>query len=438
MSERLPYEEQLPQQLRDFPLPDENAAWEDMRRRLEEDDDDGVIVWWRRGCAGWGLLLLGLLALGWWTMYENGIFSGSKNEQKKDSTVSITPAEKNSTTDTVNHSLLQQQKTERDTTLQTDTAVSQATPVSQPSMKEKKTREQKSSIKSKQTDTVVKQQPGKPILEKPTVQKASDSTTVKDTIKFIAGDSAKTVRKDSARKQTKTDTTASNVKKKTDSLKKKEIFFSAGLGLNQQIPVAGQKAVPYGSQGRKFSLADYIPSVYLRLNKKDKWFIQGEFRYGAPQYTKPLLYFEKVDTGGGNSRTTTKQLQKTYYHQLPLSFNYYVSPNWSIGAGLVWNKFSKSVYEEAVRDPNSLPDSFITKQVMTSKQPQAEGLSKSYFQGLFETQYQWKRFSFGARYTFGLQPYIKFTLPGQPEQKERNQSLQVFLRYELWRSLKSK
>lgn len=437
MSERLSYEEQLPQQLRDFPLPDENTAWEDMRRRLEEDDDDGVVVWWRRGCAGWGLLLVGLLTLGWWIMYDNGIFSGSKNEQKKDSTVNIIPVEKNSSIDTVSHAPLQ---TDRGTTLQVDTALIQTTPGSQSSMKEKKTQEQKSSIKSKQTDTVVKQQPGKPIPEKPTIQKTSDSTTVKDGIKFTTGDSTKTVSKDSVRKQIKTDTTAGNVKKKTDSLKKKEIFFSAGLGLNQQIPVAGQKAVPYGSQGRKFSLADYIPSVYLRLNKKDKWFIQGEFRYGAPQYTKPLLYFEKVDTGigGGNSRTTTKQLQKTYYHQLPLSFNYYVSPGWSIGAGLVWNKFSKSVYEEAVRDPNSPPDSFITKQVMTSKQPQAEGLSKSYFQGLFETQYQWKRFSFGARYTFGLQPYIKFTLPGQPEQKERNQSLQVFLRYELWRSLKSK
>lgn len=437
MSERLPYEEQLPQQLRDFPLPDENAAWEDMRRRLEEDDDDGVIVWWRRGCAGWGLLLLGLLTLGWWIMYENGIFSGSKNEQKKDSTVNITPVEKNSSIDTVNHTPLQ---TDKGTTLQVDTAMSQATPVPQYSTKEKKTREQKSNIKSTQTDKVAQQQADKPIAEKPTVQKANDSATAKDTTKFITGDSTKTVRKDSVKKQIKTDTTASNVKKKTDSLKKKEIFFSAGLGLNQQIPVAGQKAVPYGSQGRKFSLADYIPSVYLRLNKKDKWFIQGEFRYGAPQYTKPLLYFEKADTGigGGNSRITTKQLQKTYYHQLPFSFNYYVSPEWSIGAGLVWNKFTKSVYEEAVRDPNSLPDSFITKQVMTSKQPQAEGLSKSYFQGLFETQYQWKRFSFGARYTFGLQPYIKFTLPGQPEQKERNQSLQVFLRYELWRSLKSK
>lgn len=433
MSERLPYEEQLQQQLRDFPLPDENAAWEDMRRRLEEDDDDGVIVWWRKGCAGWGLLLLGLLALGWWIMYDNGVFSGSADGQKKDPIVNSTPAGKSSSADTINRVQLQQQRADRDTSVQTDTVISKATTVLQPSIK--KTQERKTGVRSRSADTAVQHQ-DKPVSGQPVTGKTRDSATIQDIIKFVTADSTKTVLKDTVKKQVKTDTAASNIKK-TDSLKKKEIFFSAGLALSQQIPIAGQKAVPYGSQGRKFSLADYIPSVYLRLNKKDKWFIQGEFRYGAPQYTKPLVYSEKVDTSGVD-KTTTKQLQKTYYHQLPLSFNYYVSPDWSIGAGLVWNRFNKSVYEEAVRDQNTPPDSFISKQVMTSKQPQAEGLSRSYFQGLFETQYQWRRFSFGARYTFGLQPYIKFTLPGQPEQKERNQSLQVFLRYELWRSLKSK
>jgi hypothetical protein len=175
--------------------------------------------------------------------------------------------------------------------------------------------------------------------------------------------------------------------------------------------------------------------VYVRLNKKDKWFIQGEFRYGAPQYNKPITYYENADTGTApNPIDTARTLQKTYYHQLPISFNYYVKPQWSIGAGLVWNKIRKSVYEESVRSPNAPPDSFYSKQTFTSNQSQE--LSKSYFQGLIETQYQWRRFSFGARYTFGLQPFIKFTLPGEAEQKEKNQSLQVFLRYQLFRTPK--
>ena len=43
MSDRLPYEEQLVQQWNDLPLPDEDMAWADMKRRLEEDDDDSII-----------------------------------------------------------------------------------------------------------------------------------------------------------------------------------------------------------------------------------------------------------------------------------------------------------------------------------------------------------------------------------------------------------
>ena len=61
MSERLPYEDKLQQQLNDLPLPDENKAWADMKRRLEEDDDNGAIIWWRQGCMLWGLLLIALL-----------------------------------------------------------------------------------------------------------------------------------------------------------------------------------------------------------------------------------------------------------------------------------------------------------------------------------------------------------------------------------------
>jgi hypothetical protein len=55
-------------------------------------------------------------------------------------------------------------------------------------------------------------------------------------------------------------------------------------------------------------------------------------------------------------------------------------------------------------------------------------------QALIETQYQWKRFTAGARYSFGLQPYLKFKLPGGEQREERNSSMQLFIRYELWRS----
>src|SRR5687767_10058006 len=76
MSERLPYEQHLHQQWTEVPLPNEDMAWADMKRRLEEDDDEGFIFWWRPGCGIIGLLLV-LLGLGWWMLRE------SKEEKEK-------------------------------------------------------------------------------------------------------------------------------------------------------------------------------------------------------------------------------------------------------------------------------------------------------------------------------------------------------------------
>ena len=73
MSERLQYEQQLHQQWHDLPLPDENLAWADMKRRLEEKEDDKILVWWR-SCLLWGLLLLGLMAAGWWIFQPERLF----------------------------------------------------------------------------------------------------------------------------------------------------------------------------------------------------------------------------------------------------------------------------------------------------------------------------------------------------------------------------
>src|SRR4026208_2180263 len=64
MNGKLPYEEQLEQAWDELPLPNEDMAWKDMRRRLDEDDDDKIVVPPpKRGC-GAGALLIGLLLLG--------------------------------------------------------------------------------------------------------------------------------------------------------------------------------------------------------------------------------------------------------------------------------------------------------------------------------------------------------------------------------------
>jgi hypothetical protein len=251
-------------------------------------------------------------------------------------------------------------------------------------------------------------------------------------------DTTRAVLKDSIRKVNPVERVQEKVSKK-DSSKQKSLRFGAGIAMHQLLPLDGQKLTPYNRQGRKGSLADYIPSVYFRMYKNDKWFIQSEFRYGAPQSTKEITY-EQINVPDSTQYTTTlsSKLKKTFYHQLPLTFNYFIRPHWSLGAGIVWNKFNSAVYEqELVRRNNvTAQDSIISKNIQRERPDfdSASVFSKNYLQAVIETQYKWKRLSLGARYSFGLQPYLKFTLPGGTQQHERNQSLQIFLRYELWKS----
>jgi hypothetical protein len=511
MSERLPYEEQLTQQWTDLPLPDENMAWADMKRRLDEDDDDGgIIVWWRRGCGLWGLVLLVLLAVGWWIFRPEKWFTksdtnkpvaseqpanaGNPNNNSNPSGNTTTPGSNSNTTPTdaangnSNTTVPGNDKTNTpgntiaNPVANDTTAGKTTTGSSNMQLNPAGTKKTNATTSGRRTNYSTNpslitvnnklprgRQPNKPVVNKdkskdPLVNHSGDPSPGKPTVAdkglpTVTPDSS-TVRKptdipvdsvvaktnvvDSVKKKdsaAKKPVVAATPTEKKDSSKKKSTFFSAGIAVHQLIPVAGQQTSPYNSLGRKGTLLDYIPSVYVRFNKEGKWFIQAEFRYGVPQYTKKILYDQTVvpDTGA-NPRffiTTSNRLQKTYYHQLPVSFNYFIKPGWSIGGGLIWNRFSTAITDREQIKHNNITstDSVIVKGIVKEKlNDTASIFAKSYFQAMFETQYQWKRFSIGARYSLGLEPFIRFTLPNGLPQQERNQSVQIFLRYQLWRS----
>ncbi|MET0463767.1 MAG: hypothetical protein ABW007_11470, partial [Chitinophagaceae bacterium] len=376
MSERLPYEEQLPQHLRDFQLPDENGAWADMKRRLDEDDDEGAIVWWRKGCALWaGLLFIAaLLITGWWyfSREKNDRIAGGQAvhdqpltadpQSRQRDTLSNGPQTQHTgpapaiTPDTPHVSIqdalkdtissarkrgaaiskMQQQQlttagksdpakeqisskeTPKKKNLNT-TAVrrnvdgSIIVPPQQATTRPALTNPPVASVNNPTADSIRRFVAGDTLIRKEATAISSPQTLPLDSIKaFVTGDSSFRRKNDSANTAIQSwpidsikafvtgDTilrqTTDSMIAPTDSLptrdssinktaaKEKEYFLSAGLALHQQLPIAGQKAVPYASQGRDFSLADYIPAVYFRFNRKHRWFIQGEFRYGAPQY----------------------------------------------------------------------------------------------------------------------------------------------------------
>jgi hypothetical protein len=485
MNDRLPYEEQLAQQWNDLPLPDENVAWDDMKRRLEEDDDGGIIPIWLRGCGLWSLLAIVLIGIGWWLIrpdkwwnkkQETGnVKTIDQKENKNNTATRINTGDTTQVTKITNEikSNGSSKKTSTDsrvdnslTTINKKSFSKNNDPVSiEPKtagtkkkrktndpptvknipQKNKQPADKKSSDQTETGKIDISIQPASKKKDTSDITEAKtkpvtvnkDSTSVA-TVPVNKKDSiAKKMLSDSISKKN-TETTVKTNEPKKDSSKPKTISFSAGLGLQQLLPIAGQKLNPYNSAGRKGSFADYIPSVFARMYKNDKWFLQLEFRYGAPQYTKDLLYQQnfKNDSIGGVQFTTitASKLKKTFYHQLPLTFNYFILPDWSIGTGVVWNKFVSAVSQEEVNRKNNITQVIdsISNRIITDRNDTL--FKKSYFQAVFETQYRWKRFSIGARYSFGLQPYIKFTLPGDIRREERNKSLQIFLRYELWKS----
>jgi hypothetical protein len=505
MNEKLPYEEQLDRGWDELPLPNEDMAWKDMKRRLDEDDDDKIVVPPpRRGC-GVGALLIGLLLLGgfwfllrpeaWFTKKENETAQQTKKDVIKDTDKNQTEVkvEKNanevedrtkvkndenvdkptpgdttnikSTTDNRNEDdksknetkhpdIRSTTKTSEPLTIKDEVIIQTTDP------KTKKKQANKQRVKTNNSEDVSDIQ-NKKQVDKSDSQESVSNQKKKDTDDNTLNQNAPVQQKDSVDREAKSPPIQTNRQPVTDSAKiktvqptkdstvknknivkqkdkeQRPIFFSAGLGLHQQIPIAGQEWVTYNSLGRTGILSDYIPSINFRMEKQDRWFLQTEFRYGAPQHTKSFIYDQTItrDTQTQVAITNSTVLKKTYYHQVPLTFNYYVLPNWSIGTGIQWNRFKSAVAEESVTksSPGTI-DSLISKKIISVNQDTAGAFVKSWTQGIIQTQFQWKRFSIGAKYSFGLQPYIKFTLPNQPMQEEKNSSFQIFLRYELWRS----
>ena len=489
MNERLPYETQLAWQWSattagtDFPLPDENLAWADMRRRLDEDEEKRPVAWWRWGCLGWALLGLLAVGAGWYFLQpQKWLSENRKNEtviseqppptgpakqqeKGKQSRAIIPTGEEQNGFNPANESADQDKKNKKiaidkqpdpEPTLNPLTA-SNGTSTMQSGngkkQKKTKTKREESSVtttntrkQANTTDLKMMNQAGSQTMD--TAEKKDDPLPQRPVSQAVVKNDTLEVKQKNTIAVQKSLPHKDSVNVKTGKEKKEQevkdkipLVFSAGFGLHQQVPLAGQTFTPYSSQGRKASFADYLPAVYLRLEKEKKWFLQGEFRYGAPQYTKQFTYRQQlVPDTGSNPRYSTLTgygLKKTFYHQLPLTFHYFIRPGWSVGAGMQWNLFKSAVAEREVSRKNNFTqiDSLVSRSIF-KEEGNGSLFRKTYWQAVIESQYKWNRFSFGARYAFGLQPYIQFTLPGQSLRQERNHALQLFMRYELWRQKK--
>ncbi len=233
-----------------------------------------------------------------------------------------------------------------------------------------------------------------------------------------------------------TDTTATVRQAKISFKKQRKYFIDAGVQLNQSLPLNGQKIVAYNYQGNKNLLYDYIPSAYIKFEKDKHWFVQTEFIYVAPQLIKPFSYSRKTkaDFVMSTVTTTSDHLQKSYYTQLPLSFNFYIKPHLFVGIGAKYNWFRGAVtqHETVINDIKADSQNTI-KHIVPIKAFNDSFLYKSQSALLLQTGYSWKKWSFSLRYTKALQPFITYTLPDGTISNKRNSSFLLLVGYSLYK-----
>lgn len=500
MNELKRYDQALADKLEYLSMPPEDFAWAEMKKLLEEDDNDPVVVpFFRRpGCLLLGLVTALLLSIGGWFYFKRNAVPAPVSEQvssgngKKDTTAdNIDSKDSNSTliktkdtADTiattavlVPSDTIQNRVTKKvpptTITASTDQQTSESTGESRAQKKRingrsairitpstageneggnKRGTKKKpgySSPGTKTKATVVSTGTGED--ENDTSNKADDITKGKDSVadpgkikmsiqpgapdsstaKITGKDSSIIVKKDSLPNK-KTPTPPAPEEDKRE--KEKYWQAAAGLSVYQPLPLNGEPVVPYNYYGRKGSLTDYIPSVYFRLYRSRKWFAHIEFRYGAPQSVKPFNYKQVIRDSIQQTFRTVYQLKKTYYHQVPFSLNYYVLPGFSLGASVIYNRFTGAIARQEVFR-TGLADTLLSSSVI--RDAEADKVIRNHFQWGAEAQYQWKRLSVGARYSADINPYIKYNdISTGTSIEKKGKAMNVFLRYDLWRSKK--
>lgn len=455
MSDQLPYKDE---QWNELPLPDSETSWQKMELLLDKDKKRRVPFWWWR-YAALALLLAGVGTGIWLWVGRND----DKHELSKTSGEKLAKKEKVITEEETKEPIISVEKKQDKISVDKSLPEEITSIIIEPSQKQNsisspgsKTNEQTTRVsintestkkvqKSKQKKTSEKKEPqttktSEEIFgitkSKPVTEPTGLYTTTKDSVKensLVKKDSVKTT--DSV-KTVISPPVVSNDEKKEEKKKKSSFIWSAGIGLQQSIAVNGQQSSSFNYYGKKSSLSDRIPSVYLRL-QKDKWFAQAEFQYAVPQPVENFYFSQKTRYDVANLSLNTERfaIQKLYYHQFPISINYHLHKNLSVGFGGMYNVLAGAVTQQEITTKNlQTGNETITRNLAPVKGFKDSFLYKTTAGILLQTDYHWKRFSLGLRYTQNFQPFIKYTKPDGSILDEKTQALQAVLRFRLWSS----
>jgi hypothetical protein len=258
--------------------------------------------------------------------------------------------------------------------------------------------------------------------------------TAEDSLKALTA-------KDSIKQNTKNDSLSTMKKIKKSDNKIKHYFIAAGIQEQQQIPLSGQQITAYNINGKTNFFDDYIPSVYLHLEREKSWFLESEFNILTPQTVQSFMYSKHtaVDYLLSTETVTAYQLQKTFYSELPVSLNYYVLPHWSIGAGMQCNWFYGAVSNSIFTENNAQSGTYnSTNKIMAIKNYNDSFIYNFKTALIFQTTYNISKWSFSLRFASDLQPYMTYTLPDGGIINKKNKSLEFLVGYRFFKSKKFK
>jgi hypothetical protein len=125
-----------------------------------------------------------------------------------------------------------------------------------------------------------------------------------------------------------------------------------------------------------------------------------------------------------------------------LSIHYSPFKNFYAGAGLQFSRLTNGVGLFEIKQYSSVNPNFViqtnSKIAGFKSNPVYEELKTNEFRFLLDANYQWKNLVLGTRYNQALSKFINVQISSTQVTQARNSSIQLYVRYILWKNKKMK
>ena len=215
-----------------------------------------------------------------------------------------------------------------------------------------------------------------------------------------------------------------------------DVGFVFGLAFYQNFAISSNLSFGYNSDAKKNIMLDYLPSVYGQYHINPKMYVQAEVQFNMPQATPKLLmysgYREQMVSGINYGVQRQIYLRKLYYFNIPLSFYYSPAKNFWLGGGFQFSSLNSGLVqvEDHYAPMGSTGDPYSKSIVSKIKKDSlTDKLAKSEFRLMLDVNYNWRWLTAGLRLNQALKDYINL---GYYDAQDKNESLQLYLRFNLW------